>query len=452
MDADMTGECRIPVSVQRRMDKAGNLALHAVQRVPTNIYKGRDVMDYGSMFNGASQLTRRICAWFLILSLAALGFAGPARAQHRTGAVYVSPILAHWMLFQHQNNLNNGFLWGARIGVDIMPTLAVEAFGMRAPSEVDNITDRLPAGITTIDAAYDAYGIGLRLNMPGYEKYVPFLAVSGGQARGKFDAPIRSIDYELVDVAKTEKRNLFMFGAGMEVFLTRNVALRFEAQDHYIHKDFIAHDGLGDTRTHNWEIGAGVTLLFGGKKQAAEPEHVATRVEVPRRPAPAPAPVPVAVQPVKEAPVAVQPVKWVDSDNDGVPDSMDKCPGTPAGVPVDVNGCKKVLAEEYEIMCLFDYDQSAIKPEFTRALDNLATLLINTGARISVTGYADQAGPRDYNVKLADRRAKAVRDYLVARNVDTRRFDLKAFGEYPIDVNGSPRPYFQRCVQFKLLK
>jgi len=408
-------------------------------------------MDLNDTITGAALAPRKICAWFMMLSVAALGMTGQAGAQHRTGAVYVSPILAHWMLFQHQNHMNNGFLWGARLGVDIMPTLAIEAFGMRGLSEVDNVTDRLPAGTTTIDAAYDAYGLGLRLNLPAFKRYVPFLAVSGGQARGKFDAPIRSIDYSLVDVQETEKRNLILFGAGMEVFLTDNVALRFEAQDHYIHKDFIAGDRLGDTRTHNWEIGAGVTLLFGGRKKAAEPAPVTKQVDVPRPPVAVQAP-PVKAAPVKENPVQAPTTRWMDSDGDGVSDSMDKCPGTRPGTPVDVHGCPKTSPEEYEIMCLFDYDKSDIKPEFTRPLNDLATLLIKTGARLSVTGYADQAGPVDYNIKLADRRAQAVRDYLVGRNVSAGRFDLKAFGEYPIATDGSPLAYYQRCVQFKLLK
>jgi len=30
---------------------------------------------------------------------------------------------------------------------------------------------------------------------------------------------------------------------------------------------------------------------------------------------------------------------WVDSDNDGVPDFYDLCPGTPVGTPVNANGC-----------------------------------------------------------------------------------------------------------------
>jgi len=41
----------------------------------------------------------------------------------------------------------------------------------------------------------------------------------------------------------------------------------------------------------------------------------------------------------KPAPVVAQPTKPKDSDNDGVVDSLDKCPSTPAGVKVDANGC-----------------------------------------------------------------------------------------------------------------
>jgi len=388
---------------------------------------------------------RKFTACLLVLGMAGFGMAGQAGAEHRPGAVYVSPVLAHWMAYQHQNQLKDGLLWGARVGVDITPTIAVEVLGVRGVTQVDHVTDRLPAGITTIKAKYDAYGAGIRLNLPGFRRYVPFLSLAAGKAKAKFDAPITSINYAKADVHETEKRNVFIFGAGTAIFLTRNVALRFEVQDHFVNKDFISGDQLGISKTHNWEYGAGLTFLLGGRKQALATSPVSTTVDVPSRP------VPVKEIPVKE-PVRKPLVKWVDSDGDGVPDSMDKCPGTPEGVPVDRNGCPVQVPEEYEIMCLFDFDKSAIKPAFTRALDDLAALVIKTGARLRVTGYADQTGTREYNVELADRRANAVKDYLVARNVSAQRLELIAFGEYPIDGSGNPVAYYQRCVQFKLIK
>jgi len=384
----------------------------------------------------------KVYAMLMVLCLAGLGLPGLAAATHGTGTVYISPVLAHWIRFQAPNQMNNAFLWGARVGVDFMPTLGLEAFGMRGLTEVDHITDRLDAGTTTIDARYDVFGLGLRLNLPYFGSVVPFLSASGGQAWAHFDAPITSINYSKVSVDKTENRALWVFGTGAEVFLTRNVALRFDAQDHFINTDFISGDRRGNIRTHNWEFGVGVTLLFGGRKKAQEPPPPTPTAEV-RRP-----PVPVREQQPAPPPV----VKWADSDGDGVPDAMDKCPETRVGVPVDMYGCPKESPEQYEIMCLFDFDESVIKPEFSNALDALATLVLKTGARLSITGYADQVGKVQYNIELADRRAHAVRDYLGAKGIPAERFELKAFGEYPVDTNGNPIAYYQRCVQFKLIK
>jgi len=381
----------------------------------------------------------------MITGMALLSMAGQARALHERGTIYVSPVLAHWMAYQSANQTKDGFIWGARAGVDITNTIGLEVFGLQGLTEIDDITDRLIPDITTINGKYRAYGLGMRFNVPGFGRYVPFLSVSGGQARLTLDAPITSMNYAKVDVEKVEKRNLLVVGAGADVMLVRNLALRFDIHDHYINKDFITGEPRGVRKTHNWEFGAGFTLLFGGSEKAVETRlaeampgrvdtlYISRPAEVPERP-------------------MTPPVQWMDSDGDGVPDNMDKCPGTPYGTPVDLNGCPKTLPEQYEIMALFDFDKSEIKPEFTQALDELARLLIKTGDRLSVTGYADQVGTKDYNVKLSDRRAHAVRDYLIAKGLPVGRLELKAFGEYPVDTSGNPVAYYQRCVQFKLIK
>ena len=46
---------------------------------------------------------------------------------------------------------------------------------------------------------------------------------------------------------------------------------------------------------------------------------------------------------------------------------------------------------------------------------------------VDITGYADRLGSEKYNLKLSERRANAVRDYLVAKGIDGNR--LKAYGK-----------------------
>ena len=76
--------------------------------------------------------------------------------------------------------------------------------------------------------------------------------------------------------------------------------------------------------THRISLG----LKFGAKKDTAAVKK--SPESVPAAPVPAPAPA-----------AAAAPVKPADADADGVPDALDKCPGTPAGTPVDASGCKQ---------------------------------------------------------------------------------------------------------------
>ncbi len=91
-------------------------------------------------------------------------------------------------------------------------------------------------------------------------------------------------------------------GLGLKIGLLDALDLRLEA------RDFIRYDDGGHTLAYT----AGLAYSFGEVEKAA----------------PAPAPV-----------KAEAPQKIADSDNDGVADRDDKCPGTPKGVEVDLNGC-----------------------------------------------------------------------------------------------------------------
>ena len=75
---------------------------------------------------------------------------------------------------------------------------------------------------------------------------------------------------------------------------------------------------------HNWEISAGVSLLFGGSRGAPRPV-------VAERPAAAPPGPPVAEP--RERP------EREDADQDGVPDRLDRCPRTPPQLAVGATGC-----------------------------------------------------------------------------------------------------------------
>ena len=102
---------------------------------------------------------------------------------------------------------------------------------------------------------------------------------------------------------------------------------------------------------------------------------------------------------------------------------------------------------------LFAFDKSVLKPEGKAALDEFGRQL--DGAQyevVSVTGHADRFGSNDYNQKLSERRAHAVKDYLVSRNMVADRITAEGKGEtQPVtqagDCLGSRSAKVIACLQ-----
>ncbi|CAG0947268.1 Outer membrane protein A [Anaerolineae bacterium] len=123
------------------------------------------------------------------------------------------------------------------------------------------------------------------------------------------------------------------------------------------------------------------------------------------RPAPAPAPAPAALAPVVTPPRAPAPVVAV---------------APPA---------KKKLTLSAD--SLFDFDKATIKPQGTWSLDKFVSDLKNLEYDvITVTGHADRIGSPKYNMKLSERRAEAVKAYLVKQGgIDPSKITAIGKGE-----------------------
>lgn len=82
----------------------------------------------------------------------------------------------------------------------------------------------------------------------------------------------------------------------------------------------------------------------------------------------------------------------------------------------------------------FDFDSSNISGMTKDAADaNAEYLKANTSVDVQVEGHCDERGGRQYNLALGERRAKAVRDYLVARGVESKRISTISYGnERPV--------------------
>lgn len=78
----------------------------------------------------------------------------------------------------------------------------------------------------------------------------------------------------------------------------------------------------------------------------------------------------------------------------------------------------------------FDYDSSAIKPEFQGALDAHAKFLnANKNRKIALEGHTDDRGGREYNLALGQKRAEAVRRALGLLGVAETQMEAVSFGK-----------------------
>ena len=119
-------------------------------------------------------------------------------------------------------------------------------------------------------------------------------------------------------------------------------------------------------------------------------------------------------------------------------------------------GQKNNLSDTVEICNIyFDFDKSDITDKYKETLDKLSEYMKdNPGCKIEIGGHTDNVGSDDYNMLLSGRRARAVKDYLVAKGVKQEKVIEKKYGEgSPIASNNtsSTRKYNRR-VAFKVLE
>jgi outer membrane protein OmpA-like peptidoglycan-associated protein len=86
----------------------------------------------------------------------------------------------------------------------------------------------------------------------------------------------------------------------------------------------------------------------------------------------------------------------------------------------------------------FDFDKSTIRPGNREVLSRMAGVLMTLqGYQIYVYGYTDNVGTEEYNQKLSERRAAAVRDYLAQSGVDPKIIAAKGYGQADPLENGA---------------
>lgn len=78
----------------------------------------------------------------------------------------------------------------------------------------------------------------------------------------------------------------------------------------------------------------------------------------------------------------------------------------------------------------YDFDQSNIRPDAGRILDNLVNVMAqNPTLKIELSSHTDSRGKDAYNLRLSQQRAEAAVNYLVGKGVERSRMQAKGYGE-----------------------
>lgn len=103
----------------------------------------------------------------------------------------------------------------------------------------------------------------------------------------------------------------------------------------------------------------------------------------------------------------------------------------------------------------FDLEKATLRPESFPELDRIVALMQEKATmQIEISGHTDITGSTQYNLKLSEKRANAVANYLAGKNIDKARMTVLFFGESKPQESNETRDGRKRNrrVEFKILK
>jgi len=313
---------------------------------------------------------------FSLAALASMAFAAPTAYNYE-----VTPTIGG-VLPEGNLDLKNQLTYGLRFGINLDNNVFSQVeFGYDRTDNVDYKAGR------TDNTDFNRY----YANLVKEYKVTPEASLYA----------LIGLGYEDVSNEQLQNRDsvFAQYGGGVKYWVTDSFALKAE-----VRQAIKAHGG-----DNNMFYSLGFTIPFDAKT-----------APVVAKAAPVAAPVV-----AKAAPV--------DSDGDGVFDDKDKCPNTPKGTVVDADGCPKII----RLHVKFDFDKSAVKPEFMPEIQKVADFMKqNPGYSVVLEGHTDSKGSDAYNQKLSDQRAKAVAKALSTLGISNAKITTEAFGESkPVTTN-----------------
>lgn len=120
-----------------------------------------------------------------------------------------------------------------------------------------------------------------------------------------------------------------------------------------------------------------------------------------------------------------------DADRDGVVDAQDQCPETPMGAPVNAAGCWIIANIE------FGFNSAMITSKHYETLNQIAQVLRkNPDVRVDISGHTCTIGSQAYNARLSTQRAQAAAHYLRNKDVSPPQLTSQGLGfSYPTASN-----------------
>ncbi len=124
-----------------------------------------------------------------------------------------------------------------------------------------------------------------------------------------------------------------------------------------------------------------------------------------------------------------------DSDKDGIADKDDACPNEPGieankGCPEVAEDVKAVLSDFAIKGVHFQTNKAVILKYSYPVVDNIVKVMSeNPSYKLKISGYTDSRGDAAANLDLSDRRAKAVKQYLIDKGIDGGRVEAVGYGE-----------------------
>ena len=291
---------------------------------------------------------------------------------------------------------------GAALGIELTPSTQFQVEYGVTSANGEASEDSADAGVNRFDIEQTMISGNFLIGTEEFTGYTdsafkPYVLIGAGQSK------IEVENQETYDTAQGS--SVGRVEAGTEVSSSKDTIGNLGLGAMYRINDALSL--RGEARAihnfdNNWWEGmalAGLEVVLGG--------HLAPTVAVP---------------PMQEPMVDTTPVVVVesdlDSDGDGVPDSIDACPGTPMNVVVDERGCPVPvdITDELkmELRVFFDNDKSAIKTQYQPEIAKVAEKMReypNSVARVE--GHASKTGPSArYNQRLSEARAVAVKSML----------------------------------------